>query len=241
MSSTAFLCGFLRLFAGILLFHQVALGGMAKADAEEQKATSQCFDSAEALADDDVPRAISCVKDQLGWNSLEGIAREWWETFESQNPDKSRLILALLLEIRQREATIYEFFVAYVYSDSEDIVSNLEFLAKMKDEQRRDARLHERLGRLDATREGPGVCSQETELNEALAGAGWGATAGDARRWWLEFQSKECHSGRYVLEILNFLREIGSSIGQLFVVYGTHPDNTMADALALLPLTNPAL
>jgi len=75
----------------------------------------------------------------LGWNETEGVAREWWETFEKQNKDKVTLMIALAKELEKRQATIYEFFVAYIYSNSDNIEANLNFYDRVQSERKRRA------------------------------------------------------------------------------------------------------
>ncbi|MGE0144408.1 MAG: AAA family ATPase [Planctomycetota bacterium] len=83
--------------------------------------------------------AIDRLKaEKLDWPSTSGSARKWWEAFESENKERLHLVLRLSEELAEREATITEFFLAYVYSNTDNIQANLHYLdytrLKKKDE-----------------------------------------------------------------------------------------------------------
>ncbi len=71
---------------------------------------------------------IETLKTQLGWNATEGSARKWWLSFELEQASRPNLILKLLKELEKREVTLGEFFLAYVYSNVNNIQTNLEYL-----------------------------------------------------------------------------------------------------------------
>jgi len=75
------------------------------------------------------------IKEELDWENTTGVAREWWEAFEKQNADKMGLVVTLGHEIKKREATITEFFLAYLYSNSDNIEENLAYLETMKERE----------------------------------------------------------------------------------------------------------
>jgi hypothetical protein len=66
--------------------------------------------------------------ESLGWKETSGSAREWWEGFEAENRHRPGLIHRLAEELRVRKATIGEFFLAYVYSNTDNIQANLYYL-----------------------------------------------------------------------------------------------------------------
>ncbi len=78
----------------------------------------------------------------LNWNNTTGSARKWWEAFEDENRKRPALILRLAEELRNRKATITEFFLAYVYSNTDNIQANLHYLdyKKLKEEEERNSR-----------------------------------------------------------------------------------------------------
>lgn len=71
---------------------------------------------------------IEDLKAKLGWNKVERTARKWWLAFEIENIERPHLMLQLLIELEKRNVTIEEFFLAYVYSEVDNIQTNLDFL-----------------------------------------------------------------------------------------------------------------
>jgi hypothetical protein len=67
------------------------------------------------------------IKQEIGFSLTTGSALRWWEAFERENIARPGLILKLAEELRDRRATISEFFLAYVYSDTDNIYNNLLF------------------------------------------------------------------------------------------------------------------
>jgi hypothetical protein len=79
-------------------------------------------------SDERIRRQLSVIKAELGWNETTGSARKWWETFEAENANRLSLALRLSEELRVRKATITEFFLAYVYSNTDNIQACLHYL-----------------------------------------------------------------------------------------------------------------
>lgn len=71
---------------------------------------------------------IEVKKGLVKWESTTGSARKWWETFEEENKHRPALILRLSEELAVRKATIVEFFLSYVYSNTDNIQANLHYL-----------------------------------------------------------------------------------------------------------------
>jgi type IV secretory pathway TraG/TraD family ATPase VirD4 len=85
------------------------------------------------------------VKGRLEWDKTTGSARKWWLAFESENKSRPALILRLAEELDIRKATITEFFLAYVYSNTDNIQANLNYLdysrlKRQEEEKKRQAR-----------------------------------------------------------------------------------------------------
>lgn len=80
-------------------------------------------------------------RDDLSWEQTSGSARKWWEEFEKENQHRLALIHRLAQELKLRKATITEFFLAYVYSNTDNIQANLHYLdysrLKKQDEKKR--------------------------------------------------------------------------------------------------------
>lgn len=80
-------------------------------------------------SDEQLWNAIEALKnDRLGWKETAGSARKWWESFEAENKHRPTLVHRLAEELRNRKATISEFFLAYVYSNTDNIQANLHYL-----------------------------------------------------------------------------------------------------------------
>jgi len=79
------------------------------------------------------------VRKSLDWDNTTGSARKWWEAFENENKHRLPLVLRLAEELANRKATITEFFLAYVYSNTDNIQANLCYLdyTRLKKEEER--------------------------------------------------------------------------------------------------------
>ncbi len=78
--------------------------------------------------------------DHLDWDATVGSARKWWLSFENENAHRPALVLRLAEELQIRKATITEFFLCYVYSNTDNIQANLHYMdysRLKKDEERR--------------------------------------------------------------------------------------------------------
>jgi hypothetical protein len=64
----------------------------------------------------------------LDWENTTGDARKWWEAFEQENSTRVALVVKVAQEIVQRKATITDFFLAYVYSNSDNIQATFAYL-----------------------------------------------------------------------------------------------------------------
>jgi type IV secretory pathway TraG/TraD family ATPase VirD4 len=86
---------------------------------------------------------INEVKGKIGWADTSGSAKKWWEAFENENKSRLPLVLRLSEELLIRNATITEFFLAYVYSNTDNIQANLNYLdytrLKKEEEKRKKA------------------------------------------------------------------------------------------------------
>lgn len=79
---------------------------------------------------------LETVKVQhLDWDNTTGDARQWWLAFEEENKTRIGLVLKVAQEIQKRKATITDFFLAYVYSNSDNIqgtLAKLDEIIEMK-------------------------------------------------------------------------------------------------------------
>jgi hypothetical protein len=77
---------------------------------------------------DQLNKKLDEVKRNLDWSNTTGSAAKWWNAFEAENISRLPLILRLAEELQVRKATITEFFLAYVYSNTDNIQANLSYL-----------------------------------------------------------------------------------------------------------------
>ena len=71
---------------------------------------------------------LEALKIKLGMNTLEGTSRKWWLAFEKEKAERPQVVFQLLTELEKRNATIEEFFLAYIYSEVDNIQTNLDYL-----------------------------------------------------------------------------------------------------------------
>lgn len=109
---------------------------------------------------EELRQALEQRKAKLDWENTTGVAKEWWETFEKQNAQRLPLLISLCEELEKRSATITEFFLAYLYSNSDSIEGNLAHLDKMKAEQEDGPQVEETV---------PEVVIEEPQAEEANA------------------------------------------------------------------------
>ena len=85
--------------------------------------------AADTLTDEQVWSALNEMKTkELDWNNTTGDARKWWEAFEEENKHRIVLVLKVAQEISKRGASITDFFLAYVYSNTDNIQATLAYL-----------------------------------------------------------------------------------------------------------------
>jgi len=70
-------------------------------------------------------------------NSSEG-AEQWWSEFESDNSQRPSLVVRLLEELQSRTATLNEFYLACIYSNTDNLQANLHYLDYFRLKQRDD-------------------------------------------------------------------------------------------------------
>ena len=89
--------------------------------------------------DEQLAKKLDEVRASLDWDNTTGSARKWWEAFENENKHRLALVLRLAEELANRKATITEFFLAYVYSNTDNIQANLYYLdySRLKKEEER--------------------------------------------------------------------------------------------------------
>jgi type IV secretory pathway TraG/TraD family ATPase VirD4 len=85
--------------------------------------------SSAQLTEEQIRSALEEVKiKQLDWENTTGDAKTWWDAFEEENKERLALVLKVCQEISSRGATITDFFLAYVYSNTDNIQATLSYL-----------------------------------------------------------------------------------------------------------------
>lgn len=86
-----------------------------------------------------IANKLEDVKQKIGWQETAGSARKFWEAFENENQHRPALILRLAEELASIDATITEFFLAYVYSNTDNIQANVYYVlyTRLKKEEER--------------------------------------------------------------------------------------------------------
>ena len=81
------------------------------------------------LSPEQIAKALEEIKgEKLDWSATTGDARKWWEAFEEENAERLGLVLKVAHEIADRGASITDFFLAYVYSNTDNIQATLAYL-----------------------------------------------------------------------------------------------------------------
>ncbi len=81
------------------------------------------------FSEEELWHALNELKEnKLDWPNTTGDAKKWWEAFEQENKIRIPLVLKVAQEIAMRNASITDFFMAYVYSNSDNIQATFAYL-----------------------------------------------------------------------------------------------------------------
>ncbi|MGQ0629011.1 MAG: hypothetical protein ACT4PL_13045 [Phycisphaerales bacterium] len=99
-------------------------------------------DPLQSVAGAEIPLLLDWLESRLDWANTTGSARKWWEDFKVANPQRQRLVARLAFELFRRKSTVTKFFLAYVYSNTDNIQANLSFgdYTKIKEEEQKALR-----------------------------------------------------------------------------------------------------
>jgi len=70
-------------------------------------------------------------------NSSEGAVK-WWNEFEQDNDQRPSLVVRLLEELQHRNATLNEFYLACIYSNTDNLQASLHYLDYLRLKQLED-------------------------------------------------------------------------------------------------------
>jgi ATP-dependent Clp protease ATP-binding subunit ClpX len=101
-----------------------------------------CISNTCGWTEDRVQARLDQVQEALDWENTTGSARKWWEAFIHENQQRKPLVLRLAEELALRKATIMEFFMAYIYSNTDDIQANIHYMdyTRLKSEEAKKRR-----------------------------------------------------------------------------------------------------
>ena len=104
-----------------------------------QSAPSIGITNTESWTDEQIMTELAEVKKALDWDNTTGGARTWWDAFESENKARYRLVLGLAEELQTRQATITEFFRAWLDGNIDDMQGTLHYMdyTRLKKEEER--------------------------------------------------------------------------------------------------------
>ena len=72
--------------------------------------------------------SVEELREIISWNEANDSAKKWWNSFEEENAENPEFLRRVTKELADRHATINEFFLAYVYSNTDNIQANLYYL-----------------------------------------------------------------------------------------------------------------
>lgn len=75
-----------------------------------------------------VTRHFCEVRDRIGWSVTQGRAREWWKGIEHVHRHRPATLVRLAEELRERQATITEYFDAFMAADTDNMQAILHYL-----------------------------------------------------------------------------------------------------------------
>ncbi len=185
------------------------------------------------------------VKSKIDWSNTTGSAHRWWQAFEKENSDRMPLVLRLAEELALRKATITEFFLAYVYSNTDHIQANLHYLdyVRIKKEVEREkkdasARINNefpgtrvtttdrfsRIGHLNLSRAVTNTAGWSVEqvllrLEEVKSKLDWSNTTGSAHKWWQALEKENSPRMPSVLRLAEELALRKATITEFFLAW----------------------
>jgi hypothetical protein len=207
----------------------------------------------------EIVEQLEHVKGHLGWESTTGSARKWWEAFEGENKHRRALVLRLAEELANRKATVTEFFLAYVYSNTDNIQANLSYLdySRLKKEEERKKKaaaaaaadqpapepaapspapvrpapvaVQGHPGEITSTK---GWTDEQVlaRLETVKNKLDWENTTGSARKWWEAFEGENKHRRGRVLRLAEELANRKATVTEFFLAYVySNTDNIQAN------------
>jgi hypothetical protein len=210
-----------------------------------------------------VTQKLEEVKSVIDWANTTGSARKWWEAFESENRTRWPLVLRLAEELAARKATITNFFLAYAYSNTENIQANLYYLdytrLKKEEEQRKKEAAIEALRNPSGADPRaapeelfphsdslpPGITDTRgwsdeqvrQKLEEVKTAINWANTTGSARKLWEDFESENIIRWPLVLRLAEELAVRKATITDFYLARSYSGTDSIQANLSYLDYT----
>ncbi len=138
-------------------------------------------------------------REKLGWPPSMASTRKWWSSFEAANVNCLACVGDLATKLERLNASIDDFFLAYVYSNTDSIEANLDYMRFVRLRKQHEAarKQGERIDRYAAflqahpptevyARELRALSREAAEkrLRQRLSELGLDEAAPEARSWW---------------------------------------------------------
>jgi|GEM_PF-250288 len=193
-------------------------------------------------SEQEVRQRYEIVKEKIGFKESKENAQKWWTAFERENSKRPKLLLHLAEELLSRKATIEQFFMAYVYSNTDNIQANLHFLdytilkngrgAGKTDTQRDSGTSSIRDSEIISISDTTGWSEQKiNERYEYVKGkAGYSELTGSPRKWWDAFEAENKEQKPKILRLAEELVSRKATIEKYFLAYVySNTDNIQAN------------
>ncbi|MCC6933867.1 MAG: type IV secretory system conjugative DNA transfer family protein [Deltaproteobacteria bacterium] len=82
------------------------------------------------LSPDQLQQQLEQVKAQIGWNSIDSISRQWWQSFEAANAHNVMAVYNLAQELKKRDVSIADFYTVYATTGNQDVTQILDMIDK---------------------------------------------------------------------------------------------------------------
>ena len=141
---------------------------------------------------------------KVGYDQLAATssARKWWDAFEKNNAQRPTLVLGCMQELANRNATIYDLYMAWVYSDCDSIQANLDYLDFRK-------------SAFGSRKSSDAATAPVRGFEEMIAK---GTARRDVAQFWREFQADYADQPIVIRHMLETLRSKGLGLRELYLV-----------------------
>ena len=202
------------------------------------------FEAREGMGKLDNERAFECIEERQALIIPEDCgksARKWWDAFLRENSERPLLALRLTEEIISRDSDIQEFFLAYVYSNTDNIQANLHFLdfrriiqSLKKGVKKSDIQIKHRSSSIDKSSKDWAPEFADGEIvpanPELRSWIRYGTSSEEAKRWWHLIELREQDAPEDLAKLSLFARSKSIFLDDLFL-YSAMADTDDISAL----------